>query len=368
MDKGKEDKEDKEDAFPLRIQKVSTMSSDPSNASGFVQRKRPAKRRRLSVEHDDERKDYLSVVVATLNSNDEQAIEQLVFRLCTTDCVYMERYFEWLPVLPVYREMLGPHQIFNYLVTVYQCIPDALLKFIGSKLYERTDGTSYLIGRLKFSGIGFYNLQISDEVHNSPRFLSKDSMFSAIYGPPTECSSSTQARSRTQIPANDSHKMAGKKLNENEESSSILMAEGSLVTNAALTDSRGKNEEKFRSYDNAVSEVPISSELIVDDSTISMPQESSLAKIFTKAHIENADVLGTLVNRRNNRKKTSVSIPITPDKVIVSTAASQYSVGTRRKTPYKLDLDVTMVFHIDEEWKIWKIESCSHGEIKFKPN
>lgn len=320
------------------------------------------------MEHDDERTDYLANVVKTLNSNDEDANRELIGRLCTSDCVYMERYFDLLPVLPAYREMVGPDQIFNYVLMVYACIPDALFTYIGSKLYERTDGSSYLIGRLKFSGIGFCNMHVSEVVHYSPRFLSKEGMFSAIYG---TAPISTSASS-TNLPGVSHQDIQPATSSESQASASADPYLDTSIIESFHEDNVQDLEAQLKAA--------IAGETSVGPSLVYSSRESPSLEVagqpkstedvktaeeansFRSGHA-NAPIM---MSKRNNRKKTATSVPIPLEKILVSTPSSRYYVGARRKTPYKLDLDVTMVFHIDPEWKIWKCETYNRGTMKFK--
>lgn len=333
-------------------------------------RKRPTKRRRLSVEHDDERTDYLANVVKTLNSNDEDASKELIGRLCTSDCVYMERYFDLLPVLPAYREMVGPDQIFNYVLTVYACIPDALFTYIGSKLYERTDGTSYLIGRLKFSGIGFCNMHVSEVVHYSPRFLSKEGMFSAIYG---TAPSSTSASS-TNLPES-SISLQEIQPATSSESQASASADPYLDTSIIESFHEDRAQDLEAQLKAAIAgEIPVEPPLGYSSrespslEVASLPKSTEDTKTVEDANSSRGGYVNApiMMSKRNNRKKTTTSVPIPLEKILVSTPSSRYYVGARRKTPYKLDLDVTMVFHIDADWKIWKCETYNRGTMKFK--
>eukprot|EP01033_Poteriospumella_lacustris_P014765 gene14765-10560_t len=262
--------------------------------------------------------------------------------------------------------MVGPDQIFNYVLMVYACIPDALFTYIGSKLYERTDGSSYLIGRLKFSGIGFCNMHVSEVAHYSPRFLSKEGMFSAIYG---TAPISTSASS-TNLPGVSHQDIQPATSSESQASASADPYLDTSIIESFHEDNVQDLEAQLKAA--------IAGETSVGPSLVYSSRESPSLEVAgqpkSTEDVKTAEEANSfrgghanapiMMSKRNNRKKTATSVPIPLEKILVSTPSSRYYVGARRKTPYKLDLDVTMVFHIDPEWKIWKCETYNRDALQ----
>lgn len=355
-------------------------------------RKKPSKRRRLSVEHDDQRTNYLEDIVNVLNVNDEELLHDLIFRFCSPECVYLERYFESIPVLPAYREMTGPDQIFNYLMHIYKAIPDALVVNNGSKLYERTDGTSYLIGRLKFSGIGFYHVRATEVTHSSSRFLSKWSPFAGIY----ETSASNSSKlARTSVSASSSSsqiatlhsavsdpilatnnqaittQMTGDNSNMMVQETTEL--DDDLLFQHILSLQQEEDDGDGDTMDDDAASAPLStasdSQSVQTGASISIAPTVSNLPTVPSPPASSVAALATKPAVSSGRKpKTVAPLNITPRQVLVSTERTQYQLGSRTRRPYKVDIDLTIVLHIDnKDWQIWKCECYNHAQVVFRP-
>jgi hypothetical protein len=349
-----------------------------------VSKKKTSKRRRLSSFPQDERNNYLQKVVRTLNVDDGAELRTVLSEICASNCIFIERYFEVFPHFPTYREMHGAEQIANYFIQLFHSIPDAMVTYLGSRLYERTDNSSYMIGKLKFSGIAVFRLQVSNVSHTSHRFLNGVNPFNVMYDKSSvlkleeeqhqhvqhqQQQQGTVENSDGRKDSNNNHCTVNEKeiqkiedkVEEEEDFEEVELIENELIEQQYLTDSQ---QMQFCA---PLPTLLSSSSAVANSPALLTNNSNSVIGSINNTNI-NTNVTKPL-NMRYVRKKQLAQTPlqINPENIIVSTPTSQYFIGPRLTQPFRIQVDITVVLHIGKDWKIWKCECHNQLHVKYRP-
>lgn len=138
-------------------------------------------KRRVQVAAEDERREMLRELVTCFNETIGEDLGAILKKHCATNCHYVERYFDSIPHLPIFREVQGLEQISAYLKTLFLVMPDVLLFLRGQRLNVRIDGTAYIVGRLYMVRFLDFVLLINFRLTESPRFTEGNLPFPFTY-------------------------------------------------------------------------------------------------------------------------------------------------------------------------------------------
>lgn len=275
----------------------------------------PRMKRRVQVAEDDERRDILRELVSCFNEAIDEDLEEMLKRHCAVDCHYVERYFDSIPHLPIFRSIQGLEHLSAYLKILFLAMPDVLLFIRGQRLNVRIDGTAYIVGRLYLKGTYLFRLL-------------------------------------TEQGSNDYKRVKSIRL-----SNLFIMAE-----NDGDMDVENENEEEEEPASFHQEELSETVGLPSLETVTSTPESSTdISDLITRAG-NGVDVKSCCNYRRCRNLWEPVRVH--PRKVLIATPQTTFRIDEKKRRPSLLDIDITIVLHLNRQDKVHRVECSNTARVR----
>ena len=283
-------------------------------------------RHRILITKNDKRKHYAERFAQLINTTDFNGLWQTIQELTTEDFVHTETFVQYVPVYDMYSEYRGQKQYYNYICACMAGIPDLVVTITYSKLYLRSDGTSYLLYRELVDGTHTHQILMTNYTSQPQNFFSKFNPFKYMFNFVFSGSSD------------------GQQVVESSQDSSEMDAASNFLKPSQSTDS-------FRP--SAVAE---SGSVDVDDTNA----------IATKSDRESGKTDSTrsdtispphLTSSYKSRKGVVTTVEVPLQQVKVATQKSGTVIGKKKDIAVRISFESTKILFINKQNKAYRCEA-----------
>eukprot|EP01033_Poteriospumella_lacustris_P014217 gene14217-10162_t len=371
------------------------------------------KRRKQGISPTDPRKFYTDRLVNALCSGDIEKVRVVMERYHEPDCVYIQRFTNNTPDLPAYREIHGREQMLAFYKAFLASSPDCVVKVTDRQLNVYQDGSSYLVSKMNFSGAWLFRIFFSNIVRRTRSFLNRTFFNRPTiinpFRPKKGASSSSSSSSMTSLSAMSTDSGASTTRNDKESSAYMFASfrrkksvtgavtataammsaptDGAPVEPLLLPDDHHHHQSLSRSTDPDVASSPLSSHSHHASSSEEAPSirylHGDMHLVAGKASDYESDArpptplspLSTVSSQPDGppevleaeapwddlpftivRDEAQSSTPIPAPAALIVTPESKVSVVTAQPKPYRVNIAISNVAHINPAGRIFKTE------------
>jgi hypothetical protein len=341
--------------------------SKQTQSSSKKQLNQLRKRKRQPIPENDPRKYYIDNIMNAFNSGDINQIRTVFMNQNTSDCLFIQRYSAEIPDVPAHREFHGVELMIQYLEQLLEAIPDGLLVVTGRQLNIRVDGSSYLVARVNMSGLWLLQVLFSKVYTRTRNLLASWNPLASMYN---YFLSYSQTQSTTTITntilkegdhqQEEDNKDTDKQDNKNKNIPIKLFASTDFSSSSMNLSDENNCEEEIMNTATATTTTTINRNSKEINSSFSSSSSLDVtSKSSSKSH-------------GNNNAKTMITTPSpnTPNPnnttksgwkpVEVLSQDSQFTL-VARQTPYRFNISISYVAHINQDMKIYKSETFIRG-------
>lgn len=336
------------------------------------------RRKNMEINENDPRPHYVDNVAEAYNTGNINQLREVFERQYEPNCIFLQRYTKETPDVPAHREFHSRDHMLEYLSYFFEACPDGILVVTSRKLHIRQDGTSYLVAKLNFNAIWLFKVILRNVLTSTKNLLANFNPLSTLYNyfiSNLTPSNSANCHDAVQPPPD-----------------AYCSQEPERVPPAnTITEGKPEDVEAFKIQCCDPLSSNLANQQLLDDTQMKEEEESSVISdhIYGPSPLSGAEVTypTSWLNQCSLYAATqsalfalSSSWVDTSDQSTISAASTTYDMSTvtspievstsettftlqPKRHPHRVNIAVSYVAHINENFKIYKAESFVRGEF-----